>query len=87
MKRKRTFREKIQKWEFELSQIAGYNYFSKYQTLNKTILFNRANLEVQQFANINKQYSYQRELLKETTNKVDIEKRCIIHVYSTKKNW
>ncbi len=36
--------KEIQKWEFELSQIAGTTYFRNYQTLNKAILDNRSAL-------------------------------------------
>ncbi|MCP4136154.1 MAG: DUF4139 domain-containing protein [bacterium] len=76
--------KEIQKWEFELSQIAGYNYFRNYQVLNKVVLANRAAMNVQQFANINEQYGQRDTLLKKPTDKVDIEKRLIVNVYSAR---
>lgn len=76
--------KEIQKWEFELSQIAGYNYFQNYQTLNKVILENRSSMNVQQFANITSKYAERDSLLKRPTEKVDIEKRFVVDIFSSK---
>jgi len=76
--------KEIQKWEFELSQIAGYNYFRNYQSMNSEIMKNRSSLGVQQFANINEQYAQRRTLLTRPTEKVDIEKRLIVNVFASK---
>ncbi len=72
----------IQKWEFELSQIAGYSYFTNYQSLNKAILQNRSSMNVQQFADITKQYAKRRDLLVKPSGKVDIEKRFVMNIYA-----
>lgn len=76
--------KEIQKWEFELSQLAGYTYFRNYQTLNKTILDNRVAMNVQQFANSNEQYAEKKTLLEKPTEKVDIEKRLIVNIFSSR---
>lgn len=76
--------KKIQKWEFELSQIAGYSYFRNYQALNKVTLENRAAMNIQQFANIAERYAEKKKLLKRPTGKVEIEKRLIINIHSKK---
>ncbi len=73
----------IQKWEFELSQIAGYTYFTNYQSLNKAILENRSSMNVQQFAAITKEYAKRKDLLVKPTDKVDIEKRFVMNIYSS----
>ncbi len=78
--------KEIQKWEFELSQIAGYNYFNNYQTLNRVTLENRAALNVQQFANITTKYALRNKLLKKPTDKVDIEKQFIVDIFSSRSS-
>lgn len=72
----------IQKWEFELSQIAGTVYFRNYQSLNKAILDNRSALNIQQYADNAGQYGEKKRLFKNPTEKVDIEKRLIVSIYS-----
>ena len=74
--------KRIQKWEFELSQIAGYNYFQTYQTMNKAILQNRSQMDVQQFGDITQKYAERDRLLKAPEGKIDIEKRIIIDIDS-----
>lgn len=76
--------KRIQKWEFELSEIAGDTYFRNYQTMNKAVLDNRSSMNVQQFANTNEKYAERKRLLRKATGKVEIEKRLIIHIFSGK---
>ena len=76
--------KKIQKWEFELSQIAGYSYFRNYQALSKVTLENRAAMNIQQFANIAERYAEKKKLLRRPSGKVEIEKRLIINMHSKK---
>ncbi len=74
--------KEIQKWEFELSQIAGTLYFRNYQSLNKAILDNRSALNIQQYADNTGQYEEKKRLFINPTEKVDIEKRVIVSIYS-----
>jgi uncharacterized protein (TIGR02231 family) len=74
--------KEIQKWEFELSQIAGTVYFRNYQSLNKAILDNRSALNIQQYADNTGQYEEKKRLFKNPTENVDIEKRLIVSIYS-----
>jgi len=74
--------KEIQKWEFELSQIAGTVYFRNYQSLNKAILDNRSALNIQQYADNTGQYEEKKRLFKNPTEKVDIEKRVIVSIFS-----
>jgi uncharacterized protein (TIGR02231 family) len=74
--------KEIQKWEFELSQIAGTVYFRNYQSLNKAILENRSALNIQQYADNTGQYEEKKRLFKNPTEKVDIEKRVIVSIFS-----
>ncbi len=75
--------KQIQKWEFELSQIAGTSYFTSYRSLNKAILNNRGGVEIQQFDNLSDQYGQRRRLFENPTEKVDIEKRIIVDIHSS----
>ncbi|OHD63943.1 MAG: hypothetical protein A2176_15045 [Spirochaetes bacterium RBG_13_51_14] len=70
----------IQKWEFELSQIAGASYFDTYRTLNNAILTNRSSMQIQQFAATTDRYAEQKRILKSPTEKVDIEKRLAVEI-------
>ena len=81
-KQRENIGKEIQKWEFELSQIAGYSYFRNYQALNQSILTNRDSMNVQQFADITGKYAMRNKLLKRPTGKIDIEKRLIINIFS-----
>ncbi len=74
--------KEIQKWEFELSQIAGSTYFRNYQTLNKAILDNRSAMNIQQYAGNTGEYAEKKRLFKNPTEKVDIEKRLNVSIYS-----
>ncbi len=70
----------IQKWEFELSQIAGSSYFNTYRSLNTAILTNRAAMQVQQYADISDRYAERTRILKNPTQNVDIEKRLLVEI-------
>ncbi|TAL39842.1 MAG: mucoidy inhibitor MuiA family protein [Spirochaetes bacterium] len=74
----------IQQLEFDLRQIAGYDYFDNYQSLNKAVMDNRASLNVQQFAQTTEKYAEKRRLLNEPTEKIDIEKRFLVQIFSSK---
>lgn len=81
-KKRENIGKKIQKWEFELSQIAGYSYFRTYQSLNQAVLSNRSNMAVQQFQDLTTKYAKRRELLTTAKGKIDIEKRLNISAFS-----
>ena len=73
----------IQQKEFELEQIAGRSYYSNYQTLSKVQMKNRANLEVQQYADSNAYYGQQLSILKNPGG-TDIEKRLVLSAFSSR---
>ncbi len=75
-----TIGKEIQKWEFELSQIAGTSYFDTYRTLNDSILTNRSALQIQQFTNITDRYAARKRILENPTENVDIEKRLSVEI-------
>jgi uncharacterized protein (TIGR02231 family) len=75
--------KKIQKWEFELSQIAGYSYFRNYQTLNKALNRQKAGMDVQQYSGITNEYAKRDRLLRRPTEKIDVEKQVIANIYSS----
>ena len=75
----------IQKWEFELEQIAGRSYYSNYQTLAKVSMKNRSNLEVQQYAESNAYYGQQMSILKNPSAGTDIEKRLVLSAFSSRE--
>ncbi|MBP7901680.1 MAG: DUF4139 domain-containing protein [Spirochaetes bacterium] len=76
--------KEIQKWEFELIQIAGDNYYSNYQLLNSARNKNVQNMMVQQYADSNVYYSRTKSILKNPTQGTDIEKRIVLTVFSAR---
>lgn len=78
--------KEIQKWEFELSQIAGYTYYSNYQTLSNAYVNKRQNEAVQQYYDFNDKFAERNRLLKEPTENVDYEKRVNMIVYSSSES-
>ena len=81
-KERETVGKEIQKWEFELSQLAGYSYFNTYRSLNQAVITNRSAMQVQQFDTITNKYAEKRRILDNSTDKVDVEKRLIVSIYS-----
>jgi len=77
--------KEIQKWEFELSQIAGDSYFQNYQALNKAAQGNVSKFEVQQYADSNMYYGQKQTILKRPTQGTDIEKRLVLKIFSAKE--
>jgi uncharacterized protein (TIGR02231 family) len=75
--------KKIQKSEFELSQIAGYSYFNNYQTLNKAMIQQRTEMNVQQYSNITNEYAKRDRLLRSPTEKIDVEKQVRVNIFSS----
>lgn len=74
--------KEIQKWEFELSQIAGAGYFRNYQTLNKALLDNRSAMNVQQYADSTGLYGEKKRIFLNPTENLEIEKRLIVSIQS-----
>lgn len=77
--------KEIQKWEFELIQIAGDSYYSNYQMLNNARTKNVQNIMVQQYSDSNVYYSKTKSILKNPTQGTDIEKRIILTVFSSRE--
>ncbi len=76
--------KEIQKWEFELIQIAGDSYYSNYQLLNNARNKNVQNMMVQQYTDSNVYYSKTKSILKNPTQGTDIEKRIVLTVFSAR---
>ncbi len=74
--------KEIQKWEFELSQAGGANYFNAYQAMNRALMDNRSQLAIQSYDKTAQQYGERTRLLKNPEGSVDYEKRVEIAVYS-----
>jgi hypothetical protein len=76
--------KEIQKWEFELAQIAGQNYYSNFQNISKAQMSKKGALEVQQFGDANAYYGAQISILKNPAVGTDIEKRIILGIFSSR---
>ena len=74
----------IQKYEFELEQIAGQNYYTNFQSLNRANMKNKSSMEVQQYAEANNIYAQQIKLLKNPEIGTDIEKQIVLNIFSAK---
>ncbi len=74
----------IQKWEFELSQIAGRRYFRNYQSLKNAIMQQKSDINVQQYADTTGNYAEINRLLIKPSEKIDVEKRVIINIFSSR---
>ena len=72
--------KEIQKWEFELSQIAGTSYFDTYRTLNDSLLTNRSAMQIQQYSGVTDRYAARKRILENPTENVDIEKRLAVDI-------
>jgi len=81
-KNRKKLGKKIQKLQFNLSQIAGHRYYRNYHRLNKVIQDNQSSLNIQQFANANSNYALRKRYLKRGGNKVEIEKRVNMNIYA-----
>lgn len=81
-KKRRDLAEEIQKWEFELSQIAGSSYYSSYKRLNKAVELNTKSVNVQQYGDFNDSYAEMERTKKDESSGVDTEKRIKLNIYS-----
>ncbi len=75
--------KEIQKWEFELSQIAGDRYFSSYNLISQAAIQNKAAMSVQSFNSIVDKYALKSRLLESPDTPVDVEKQLVISIYSS----
>jgi len=80
-KKREILGKKIRKWEFDLSEIAGYRYYNEFQTMNKNLLSNRSSLQVQQFDTRN--YSRKQRYFNSTQGKIETEKQIMLHLFSS----
>lgn len=81
LKKRRDLAVEIQKWEFELSQIAGHSYYSNYQSLKMAIEKNTAMNQVQQYGDYAEQYANKQRYLSDTSH-IDTEKRILLNIFS-----
>jgi uncharacterized protein (TIGR02231 family) len=72
--------KEMQKWEFELAQIAGTSYFDTYRTLNDSLLTNRSAMQIQQYTGVTDRYAARKRILDNPTENVDVEKRLAVEI-------
>lgn len=81
-KKRRDLAEEIQKWEFELNQIAGRTYFSNYKSLKLAVEKNAISKQVQQYGEFADQYAQQKGFLETDTSQIDTEKKILLNIFS-----
>lgn len=81
MKKRRDLAAEIQKWEFELTQIAGHSYYSNYKSLKTAVEKNTAMNQVQQYGDFTEQYAEKQRYLSDTSQ-IDTEKRILLNIFS-----
>jgi uncharacterized protein (TIGR02231 family) len=81
-KKRRDLAAEIQKWEFELTQIAGRTYFSNYKSLKMAVDKNTLSNQVQQYGEFTEQYAQQKGFLDTDTSKIDTEKKILLNIFS-----
>ncbi len=81
-KKRRDLAEEIQKWEFELTQIAGHAYFSNYKSLKMAVEKNTISNQVQQYGEFADQYAQQKGFLEKDTSRIDTEKKILLNIFS-----
>ncbi len=81
-KKRRDLAAEIQKWEFELTQIAGRTYFSNYKSLKMAVEKNAISNQVQQYGEFTDQYAQQKGFLENDTSQIDTEKKILLNIFS-----
>lgn len=81
-KKRRDLAAEIQKWEFELTQIAGRTYFSNYKSLKMAVDKNTLSNQVQQYGEFTEQYAQQKGFLDTDTSKIETEKKILLNIFS-----
>ena len=81
-KKRRDLAAEIQKWEFELTQIAGHTYFSNYKSLKMAVEKNTISNQVQQYGDFAEQYAQQKGYLEKDTSQIDTEKKILLNIFS-----
>lgn len=84
-KRREVLGKEIQKWEYNLSKIAGDEYVQYYNNLNDFAYINRSSAEVQKFSKMNSQYAQRQRLIAAPRPGIDYEKNVTITLYSGEK--
>ncbi len=82
-KKRRTLAKEIQKWEFELTQVAGHSYFANYKSLKTAIDKNTVSSQVQQYGDFTEQYAQQRVYLDTDTSTIATEKKILLNIFSS----
>ncbi len=85
-KKRRDLAAEIQKWEFELNQIAGRTYFSNYKSLKSAVEKNTNSKQVQQYGEFADQYAQQKGYLETDTSQIDTEKKILLNIFSASEN-
>ncbi len=84
-KKRRDLAAEIQKWEFELTQIAGHTYFNNYKSLKMAVEKNMASKQIQQYGEFTEQYAQQKGYLEKDTSQIDTEKKILLNIFSAKE--
>jgi len=81
-KKRRDLAAEIQKWEFDLTQIAGRTYYSNYKSLKMAVEKNTISKQVQQYGEFADQYAQQKGYLETDTSQIDTEKKILLNIFS-----
>jgi len=81
-KKRRDLAAEIQKWEFELTQIAGHTYFKNYKSLKSAVEQNTISSKIQQYGEFTDQYAQQKVFLEKDTSQIDTEKKILLNIFS-----
>jgi uncharacterized protein (TIGR02231 family) len=81
-KKRRDLAAEIQKWEFELTQIAGRTYFSNYKSLKQAVEKNTISNQIQQYGDFTEKYAQQKGFLETDTSQIDTEKKILLNIFS-----
>lgn len=81
-KKRRDLAAEIQKWEFELTQIAGQTYFNNYKSLKMAVEKNTISKQIQQYGEFAEQYAQQKGYLEKDTSQIDTEKKILLNIFS-----
>jgi len=81
-KKRRDLAAEIQKWEFELTQIAGQAYYANYKSLKKAVEKNTESNQIQQYGEFTEQYAQQKGYLEKDTSQITTEKKILLNIYS-----
>jgi len=81
-RKRRDLAAEIQKWEFELTQVAGHTYFNNYKSLKMAVEKNAISKQIQQYGEFAEQYAQQKGYLENDTSQIATEKKILLNIFS-----